>query len=57
MWRALAALSAALVLLAASASGQTTPGTPPGPSPEPTANPWSFNASAYTYLLPDYRTM
>ena len=53
MRRALTALSAALVLLAANASGQTTPGTPHGPSPEPTTNPWSFNASAYTYLVPD----
>jgi hypothetical protein len=53
MWRALTALSAALVLLAPNASGQTTPGTPQGPSPEPTTNLWSFNASVYTYFLPD----
>jgi len=53
MWRALTALSAALVLLASNASGQTTPDTPQGPSPEPTTNPWSFNASVYTYFLPD----
>jgi hypothetical protein len=54
MWRALTSL-AALVLLAANASGQATPGTPAGPSPEPITNPWSFNATAYTYLLPDDR--
>jgi len=53
MWRALTALSAALVLLAANASGQTGPGTPQGRSAEPATNPWTFNASAYTYLLPD----
>jgi hypothetical protein len=53
MWRALAGLSATLVLLAVNASGQTIPATTQGPSPEPTTNPWSFNASAYTYLLPD----
>jgi hypothetical protein len=53
MWRALAGLSAILVLLAVNASGQTIPATTQGPSPEPTTNPWSFNASAYTYLLPD----
>src|SRR4026208_749596 len=53
MWRTLTALSAALVVLAANASGQIAPGTPQDPSPEPTANPWAFNASAYTYLLPD----
>ena len=53
MWRALTALSAALVLLAANASGQTTPGTPTAPSPDIATQAWSFNASAYTYLLPD----
>ena len=53
MWRALTTLSAALILLAPNASGQTTPGTPQGPSPEPTTNPWSFNASVYTYFVPD----
>jgi hypothetical protein len=55
MWRSLTALSTTLVLLAASASGQTTPDTPQGPSPEPTTKPWAFNASAYTYLLPDHK--
>jgi hypothetical protein len=55
MWRALTALSAALVFLTANALGQTAPGTPQGTSPEPTTNPWAFNASAYTYLLPDDR--
>jgi len=55
MWRTLTVLSAALVFLAANASGQITPGTPTAPSPEPTTNPWSFNATAYTYLLPDDR--
>ena len=54
MGRALTALCA-LVLLAANASGQIATGTPQGPSPEPTTNPWAFNASAYTYLLPDDR--
>jgi hypothetical protein len=53
MWRALKALSAALVLLAANASGQTTPGTSTAPSSEPTSPLWSFNLSAYTYLVPD----
>ena len=53
MWRALAGMSAILVLLAVNASGQTIPATTQSPSPEPTTNPWSFNASAYTYLLPD----
>jgi hypothetical protein len=53
MWRALKALSTALVLLAANASGQTTPGTATAPSSEPTTPAWSFNLSAFTYLVPD----
>ena len=55
MWRTLTAVSAALVFLAANASGQTAPGAPQASSPEPTTNPWAFNANAYTYLLPDDR--
>lgn len=53
MWRAVTALTAFLVLLAANAAGQASPDTPQDPSPESTTNPWSFNASVYTYLIPD----
>ena len=44
---------AALVLLAGNASGQTTSSSPTAPAPQTPMNPWSFNASAYTYLVPD----
>ena len=52
-WRTLTAAAAVLVLLVGTASGQTTTDNPSGPSPDAAQSPWSFNASAYTYLIPD----
>jgi hypothetical protein len=51
--RTLTILAAALVLLAGDTSGQTTTSSPPSPSPDAAQSAWSFNASAYTYLVPD----
>jgi hypothetical protein len=51
--RILVGVAMAVVLVAGKISGQTTSGGPPGPSPEAAADSWSFNASAYTYLVPD----
>ena len=53
MQRALTVLAAALIGLAGQGLGQTPAGSPPGPSPDAAQSAWSFNASAYTYLLPD----
>jgi hypothetical protein len=50
--RTLGHVAAVLVLLAAKASGQTS-GSAIAPSPPTATNPWSFSASAYTYLVPD----
>jgi hypothetical protein len=50
--RTLTAAVAALVLLAGKASGQTS-ANPAAPSPQTATNPWSFTASAYTYLVPE----
>jgi hypothetical protein len=51
--RTLAAVAAALILIVGKTPSQTTTTSPPGPSPEAATNPWSFTASAYTYLVPD----
>ena len=51
--RILVGVAMAVVLVAGKISGQTTSCGPPGPSPEAAADSWSFNASAYTYLVPD----
>jgi hypothetical protein len=51
--RTLTAAVAVLVLLAGKASGQTTSGNPTSPSAQTATKPWSFTASAYTYLAPD----
>jgi len=53
MQRALTVLAAALIGLAGQGLGQTPAGSPPGPSPDAAQSAWSFNASAYTYLVPD----
>lgn len=50
--RALFPMTAALLLMTGTLAGQTANG-PPGPSPDAPSNPWSFTASAYTYLVPD----
>ena len=52
-WRTLTVAAAVLVLPVGPASGQTTTDNPSGPSPDAAQSPWSFNASAYTYLIPD----
>ena len=50
--RILTAVAAVLFLLGGKAWGQTSSGAT-APSPQTAANPWSFSASAYTYLVPD----
>ena len=55
MQRTLTVLATALIGLAGQGLGQTPAGNPPGPPPDAAQSAWSFNASAYTYLLPDDR--
>ena len=47
-----AAITAAFLLIKGSLAAQTG-STSPSPSPDAVTNPWSFTASAYTYVLPD----
>jgi hypothetical protein len=52
--RTLIAMTAALVLMTGRMAGQTAgTASTAGPSPDATANPWSFTASAYTFLVPE----
>jgi hypothetical protein len=52
-WRTVTTAAVVLLLLAGNASAQTTPNNPPSTSPDAAHNSWSFEASAYTYLVPD----
>ena len=51
--RILKAVVAVLFLLGGKASGQTTSSGPAVPPAQTVTNPWSFTASAYTYLVPE----
>jgi hypothetical protein len=51
--RTVVATAAIVVLMAGRIAGQTASSGSTSPSPDTAANPWSFTASAYTFLVPD----